>query len=125
MVRRMNTIDITVRADPATLKETAATALSAHKFRLTWDTDWHATAERGNKIVYAIAGAFAMYLKVGVRIGPGANPGESVLRLEKQSKGVGGGVWGVRKAKKNMEALRDGVAEFFRSRGDLVGVAES
>jgi hypothetical protein len=120
-----DTIDLVVVGDPARAKATAAAALGARTFRLTWTDEWSATAERGNKVANVFLGALAQYFKVGVRVMAAPTPGQSVVRLEKQSSGWAGGAIGANRTKKNLVTLRDELAGAFQQAGVLVGVQET
>ena len=121
----MDNIDLVVTGDPARAKATAIAALEARKFRLKWTDEWSGTAEKGNKWLNLVAGALAQYFKVGVRIMSAPQPGQSIVRLEKQSSGWAGGAIGASRTKKNMTGLRDELAAAFQSAGVLVTVQEA
>ena len=117
-------VSFTVIGDAATARNTVAAALEARRFRLTWDDDWTATAERGNKVANALAGAAAQYMKVLVTLHRGDDPEHTVIRVEKGSSGAMGGAIGVSRTTKNLLTLRDQLAETFSAAGVLVGTAE-
>jgi hypothetical protein len=119
-----DTIDLVVTGDPGRAKATAVAALEARKFKLKWTDEWSGTAERGNKFANVFLGALAQYFKVGVRVMSAPTPGQSIVRLEKQSSGWAGGAIGASRTKKNLVALRDELAGAFRQAGVLVGVQE-
>ena len=112
--------DFVLQGDPTHAKATVQQALEGRKFRLTWHDDWTATAERGNKVANALAGAAAQYFKVGVAIRSAAD-GNSVLRVERQSTGWMGGAIGASRTTKNLDVLRDELDTAFRDAGVLVG----
>ena len=112
--------DFTLQGDPAHAKVAVQQALEGRKFRLTWHDDWTATAERGNKVANALAGAAAQYFKVGVAIRSAAE-GNSVLRVERQSTGWMGGAIGASRTTKNLDGLRDELDTAFRASGVLIG----
>ena len=114
--------DFTLQGDPAHAKGTVEQALVGRKFRLTWHDDWTATAERGNKVANALAGAAAQYFKVGVAI-RSADDGNSILRVERQSTGWMGGAIGASRTTKNLEQLRSELEASFGAAGVLVGTA--
>lgn len=120
----MRTVEIVVEGDSETARVAANRALESRKFRLSWEDQWTAIAERGNKTVNALAGAFAQYFKVGLKLMSG-NPGEVVLRFEQQSTGAMGGVIGMRRSTKNMGSLKDELATAFQEQGVLVSVNET
>lgn len=120
----MKTIDFTVVGDPAAAKATAAAALEASKFRLSWADDWTATAERGSKVGNALGGAFAQYIKLGLEI-RSLDAAQSIVRLAQGSKGYMGGALGVRKTNKSIAKLRDELTGYFQTQGVLVGVNET
>ncbi len=121
---KTNYVNLTVVGDAGTAKATAAQALEARKFRVTWSDDWNATAERGNKLANALAGAAAQYMKVLVSLHTGTEPAHTVIRLEKGSSGAMGGAIGVSRTTKNLRTLRDELADTFQAAGVLVGVSE-
>jgi hypothetical protein len=114
-------IDFVVTGDPARAKATAEQALVSRKFRVSWDDDWTATAERGNKVANAVAGAAAQYFKVGVRV-MSSDAGHSIVRIERQSTGWMGGAIGASRTKKNLSSLKDELSATFEAAGVLVSV---
>jgi hypothetical protein len=114
--------DFTLQGDPAHAKGTVEQALVARKFRVSWHDDWTASAERGNKVANALAGAAAQYFKVGVAI-RSADDGNSILRVERQSTGWMGGAIGASRTTKNLEQLRSELEASFAAAGVLVGTA--
>lgn len=119
----MKYVDVAVRLDPAAAKERAVRDLESRKFRLRWEDEWFAVAERGNKWVGLIAGALAQYFKVGVRV-MAAEGGVTVVRFEKLASGAAGGLIGMRRAEKQMRELRDQFAGAADQGGVLAGVSE-
>jgi hypothetical protein len=115
--------DFLVVGDPVRARATIEEALVARKFRVAWSDDWTASAERGSKLANAIAGALAQYFKVGVRL-MSAEPGETTVRIERQSSGWMGGAIGASRTTKNMTALRTELETTFSSAGVLRGVTE-
>jgi hypothetical protein len=115
--------DFLVVGDPVKARATIEEALVARKFKVKWSDDWTATAERGSKLANAIAGAFAQYFKVGVRL-MSAEPGETTVRIERQSSGLMGGAIGASRTTKNMTALRTELESTFSGAGVLRGVTE-
>jgi hypothetical protein len=115
--------DFLVVGDPVRARATIEEALVARKFRVAWSDDWTASAERGSKVANAIAGALAQYFKVGVRL-MSAEPGETTVRIERQSSGWMGGAIGASRTTKNMTALRTELETTFSSAGVLRGVTE-
>ncbi|MEZ5271148.1 MAG: hypothetical protein R2694_02400 [Ilumatobacteraceae bacterium] len=67
----MEAVEFFVAGDANRAKATVVEALQNRKFRLTWNGDWDAVAERGNKVANVLAGAFAQYFKIGVVIRSG------------------------------------------------------
>lgn len=120
----MNTVDFIVSGDAARAKATAVSALETRKFKLTWQTEWDGTAERGNKVANALAGAFAQYFKVGVLVRT-APDGNGVIRLEKSSKGYMGGAVGAHRTTKNFDLLAADLEATFRAAGVLVHVQQT
>ena len=116
-------IDFLVAGDPVRARATIEEALVARKFKVNWIDDWTAVAERGSKVANALAGALAQYFKVGVRI-MSDQPGETTIRVERQSSGWMGGAIGVSRTVKNLKALRTELEATFSSAGVLRGVAE-
>lgn len=116
-------VDFTVTGDPARAKATAEQALTARKFRVTWNDDWTATAEQGSKVGNLLVGSFSPYFKIGVQL-RSSQPGETVIRVESQSSGMAGGAIGVARTRKNFSSLRTELEETFRTAGVLCGVQE-
>jgi hypothetical protein len=114
--------ELTLRGDPARVRATVQQALDTRRFRLTWHDEWTATAERGNKLVNALAGAAAQYFKVGMAIRSGGD-GNSILRIDRQSSGWTGGAIGAARTTKNLEQLRDELTATFHEAGVLVASA--
>jgi hypothetical protein len=118
----MKYVDVAVRLDAPAARDRAAQELEARKFKVKWEDDWYAVAERGNKWLNAVAGALAQYFKVGIRV-MGADE-VTVVRFEKLSSGWLGGAIGAMRVEKQMKALRDDFASAFDSVGLLAGVSE-
>jgi hypothetical protein len=116
-------IDFTVTGDPASARATAERALTERKFKVTWTSDWAGTAERGNKIANVALGALAQYFKVGVSV-MGANPGTTIVRIERQSSGWAGGAIGASRTTRNINSLRQELESTFSSAGVLQGVSD-
>jgi hypothetical protein len=116
-------IDFVVTGDPGSARATSERALIERKFKVTWQDEWSGTAERGSKVANALAGALAQYFKVGVRL-MSTNPGETVVRIERQSSGWMGGAIGASRTTKNLTALRLELASTFEAAGVLRGVSE-
>src|ERR1022692_3835275 len=114
-------IDFLVLGDPVKARATIEEALVARKFKVTWSDDWTATAERGSKVANALAGALAQYFKVGVRL-MSAQPGETTIRIERQSSGWMGGAIGASRTNKNLTALRSELEAAFAGAGVLRNV---
>lgn len=115
----MNAVEFVVAGDANRAKATVIEALESRKFRLTWLSDWDAYGERGNKIANAFAGAFAQYFKFDFIVRSGA-AGQSVIRLDKSSKGYMGGAVGAHRTTKNFDALAADLEATFRAAGVLV-----
>jgi hypothetical protein len=120
----MNSADFVVAGDAARAKATVVQALESRKFRLSWDTEWDGTAERGNKIANALAGALAQYFKIGVSVRT-APDGNGVIRIEKSSKGYMGGAVGAHRTTKNFDSLAADLEATFRAAGVLVHVQQA
>jgi hypothetical protein len=116
-------IDFVVTGDPGMARATAERALVERRFTVTWNDDWTGTAERGNKVANALAGALAQYFKVGLRL-MSTQPGETIVRVERQSSGWMGGAIGAARTNKNMAALRQELEATFGSAGVLRGVSD-
>jgi hypothetical protein len=115
-------LDFVVTGDSVRAKATAEQALVARKFRVTWQDDWAGMAERGSKVGNMVAGAAAQYFKVGLRIMSGTEPGQTIVRIEKQSSGWMGGAIGASRTTKNFASLKDELTATFESAGVLVSV---
>jgi hypothetical protein len=115
--------DFLVIGDPVRARATIEEALVARKFKVKWSDDWTATAERGSKVANALAGALAQYFKVGVHL-MSDQPGETTVRIERQSSGWLGGAIGASRTTKNLKALRTELETTFSSAGVLRGVTE-
>jgi hypothetical protein len=116
-------IDFLVTGDPASARATAEQALVTRKFGVVWQDEWTATAERGSKTANVMLGALAQYFKVGVRL-MGAQPGETVVRIERQSSGWAGGAIGASRTNKNLASLRTELEATFANAGVLRNVTE-
>jgi hypothetical protein len=116
-------IDFLVAGDPTAARATAEQALVARKFGVTWHDDWTATAERGSKAANLLAGALAQYFKGGVRL-MSASPGETTVRIERQSSGWMGGAIGANRTNKNLASLRGELEATFVAAGVLRNVSE-
>jgi hypothetical protein len=117
-------VEFVLIGDPARAKATAAQALEARKFKLSWHDDWSATAERGNKIANALAGAAAQYFRVDLRVMSASDGEQSIVRIDQKSSGWMGGAIGASRTKKNMAALREELTQTFSAASVLVGVRE-
>ena len=120
----MQSVDLAIRGDAAAARDAATNALQSKKFRLTWQDEWTATAERGSKVANVILGALAQYFKVGLRV-MSTEGGETVVRFERLSKGWMGGAIGAMRTRRNMERLRDEVKQAFEQQGILAWVKEN
>jgi len=116
-------IDFLVVGDPVRARATIEEELVARKFKVKWIDDWTAVAERGSKVANALAGALAQYFKVGVRL-MSEQPGETTVRIERQSSGWMGGAIGASRTTKNLKTLRSELEATFSSAGVLRGVTE-
>jgi hypothetical protein len=116
-------IDFLVVGDPAIARATIEAELVARKFKVAWSDDWTAVAERGSKVANALAGALAQYFKVGVRL-MSEQPGETTVRIERQSSGWMGGAIGAARTNKNLAALRTDLEATFSAAGVLRGVRD-
>jgi hypothetical protein len=115
--------DFEVTGDPTTARATAERALTDRKFKVQWQDEWSGVAERGNKVANAFAGAFAQYFKVAVKV-MSSTPGQTVVRIERQSSGYAGGAIGATRTTKNMQSLTKELEATFKAAGVLVGVAQ-
>ena len=116
-------IDFLVVGDPAIARATIEAELVARKFKVAWTDDWTGVAERGSKVANALAGALAQYFKVGVRL-MSEQPGETTVRIERQSSGWMGGFIGAARTNKNLAALRTDLEATFSAAGVLRGVRD-
>jgi hypothetical protein len=114
----MKTLDFHVEGDAGRAKATVTQALEARKFKVTWGSEWVATAERGNKIANIFLGALAQYFKVGVSVMT-APEGHGIIRVEKSSSGWMGGAIGARRTTKNFEGLKGELEAAFGTAGVL------
>ena len=115
--------DFEVLGDPATARATAERALTDRKFKVNWNDEWSGTAERGNKVANVLAGFLAQYFKVGVKVMSGT-PGQTVVRIERQSSGFAGGAVGAARTTKNMQSLTKELEATFKAAGVLVNVSQ-
>ena len=114
-------VDFLLVGDPTTARNTVENALVARGFHLAWSDPWTGIAERGSKTLNAFAGAFAQYMRVDVELRD-AGSGQTTFRLSKGSTGAMGGVLGVSKTRKNMQALRTELEQTFTQAGVLRGL---
>lgn len=117
----MDAVEFVVTGDANRAKATVIEALESRKFTLTWASDWDAVAQRGNKVAYALVGAFAQYLNFVVRIRTGV-VGEGIIRLEKATKGYMGGALGAHRTTKNFDSLAADLERTFQAAGVLTQV---
>ncbi|MGD1052571.1 MAG: hypothetical protein ABR950_01960 [Candidatus Dormibacteria bacterium] len=115
-------VDFLVAGDPAAARATAEQALIANGFKVIWLDEWTATAERGSRVGNALAGAFAQYFQVGVRL-MSAQTGETTVRIERQSSGMMGGLVGMARVRKNLTELCAQLQATFQAAGVLRGVS--
>lgn len=115
----MSAYEFTVTGDPATAKQTAAQALQAREFEMTWDEEWAGRAIRGSKAKAALFGAFAPYMEIGVKV-MAIDGGVSVIRLDQLTSGWFSGVIGVRRTDSAFVAVRDELGQTFDRAGVLV-----
>lgn len=118
----MTAINFVVAGDVARAKTTAVQALEEKGFRLKWDDEWTATAEKGSKARTALLGGFSQYINLKLEVRSGQAPEQSVIRLIQGSKGVMGGALGVAKTNKARNQLRDELTTTFQRAGVLVNV---
>ena len=116
--------DFIPSTDVETVRTVVEKALLARKFRVTWLNGATADAERGSKLANAIAGDFATYMKVGIRLHE-ANAGETALRLEKLSTGRIGGGFGGTRTKRNFQSLCKQLGQTFRDQGVLISTQDA
>ncbi|MGO8875204.1 MAG: hypothetical protein ACLQNG_05485 [Acidimicrobiales bacterium] len=116
-------VDFLVTGDPVAARATAERALVERQFKLSWQDEWTATAERGSKAMNVVAGALAQYFKVGVRLFA-TSPAETTVRIERQSSGWTGGAIGAARTTKNLASLRSELEATFGAAGVLRGVVE-
>ncbi|MCB0986102.1 MAG: hypothetical protein KDB06_15740 [Ilumatobacter sp.] len=119
----MEAVEFFVAGDANRAKATVVEALQNRKFRLTWNGDWDAVAERGNKVANVLAGAFAQYFKIGVVIRSGPD-GTGVIRIEKSSSGWMGGAVGASRTRKNFDGLAADLQATFQAAGVLQNVQQ-
>lgn len=119
----MKYVDVAVRLDAQAARDRAAQELAARKFKVAWQDEWYGLAERGNKVANIFLGALAQYFKFGVRV-MGAEGDVTVVRFEKLSSGMAGGLIGMSRTENQLKGLRDDFARAFDSAGLLSGVSE-
>ena len=120
-VADMKLVEFHIDGDAARAKATVVQALEARKFRLTWNGEWAAVAERGNKVLNVFLGAMAQYFKVGVAVLT-APEGHGVIQLEKSSSGWMGGAIGASRTTKNFDSLKAELEQTFGQAGVLRSV---
>jgi hypothetical protein len=113
----------TLVGEPGRAKATVAQALEGRGFRMTWNDDWTAIAERGSKVGNVLAGAMAQYFKVGVQI-RSAPEEQTVVVLDQLSSGWAGGAIGASRTKKNLRRLGEELTQSFQDAGMLVNKSE-
>ncbi|MCL2780610.1 MAG: hypothetical protein FWD74_03810 [Actinomycetia bacterium] len=113
------TVDFVVTGDPQRAQATVVTALAAAQFRLTWESPWSGVAERGNKTMNFLFGAFAQYFKVDMQL-TDAGDGRTVVRVVRSNSGAMGGVAGVARIRKQFAAVASALEHAFRGAGVLV-----
>jgi hypothetical protein len=116
-------IDFKVTGDPARAKATAERALTARGFQVNWQDYWSGTAERGNRVANVLAGAFVQYFKVGLAL-RSAEPGHTIVRIERLSSGWAGGAIGASRTTKNIANLGAELDATFRGAGVLASTTE-
>jgi len=114
----IDSADIRVAGDPTLVRDTAANALIARGFAITWSDTWTGVATKGSRGKQAVFGTFAQYLEVGISVY--AADGASVLHLSRPSTGVSSGLAGRAKARNNFAALTAELTEVFRHNGVLI-----
>jgi len=114
-------VDYLLAGDPVVARNTVEHALVARKFRVAWADPWTGSAERGSKVGNMLAGAFAQYMRVDIRLVDAGN-GLTTVRVSKASTGAMGGALGVSKTRKNLASLRAELEAVFAGAGVLRGV---
>jgi hypothetical protein len=123
-------IDFLVTGDPVAARTTTEATLFEQKFRLTWQDDWNASAERGSEGGNFLLGGLVTYLKLGLHIMSIAED-QFIVRLEAESSGnyVGQSAWvgesmGKRHMDDEFETLRSVLESAFTAAGTLRSVTE-
>ena len=120
----MQSVEFLVNGDPALARNTAAEILGQRGFKLTWTSDWSATAVRGSTTGNVLLGGFAQKFEVGLSVSSVGN-GQTVIRFERQNRGWMGGAVGAVRVTRNMNELRDQFRDAMSARGMLAGVQEA
>ncbi len=110
--------DISVAGVPDLARDTAAAALAARGFTLTWSDPWTGLASKGSRGKQMVFGAFAMHFEVGITVF--AVDGATVVRLTRPSTRVTGGLAGRARARKLFSTLTAELVEVFRANGVLL-----
>lgn len=119
----MDVVEFIVSGDAARAKATVVEALQQRRFRLKWSGEWDAVAERGNKVLNVLFGAFAQYFKVDVQIRT-APDGNGLIHIDKGSKGYMGGAVGAHRTSKNFDGLAADLQATFANAGVLLNVIQ-
>jgi hypothetical protein len=120
----VQSVEFLVNGDPALARNTAAEILGQRGFKLTWTSDWSATAVRGSTTGNVLLGGFAQKFEVGLSVSSVGN-GQTVIRFERQNRGWMGGAVGAVRVTRNMNELRDQFRDAMTSRGMLAGIQEA
>jgi len=116
--------DFVLATDTETARTVVEQALLGRGFRVVWLDGTTADAERGSKLANAVAGDFATYMKVGVRVHE-TDAGRAAFRLEKLSTGrIGGGVGGTR-TKRNFRSLCNQLVQAFKEEVVLISTHDA
>jgi hypothetical protein len=118
MTTPVDTREIPVTGDPAQARASVVQALEGRGFTVAWQDEWTGTAEKGSKGKQVLLGGFAPHLQVGISL-HSIDRG-TVVRLDRPSAGLSGGLMGRAKAVKQFNGVADDLVAAFRQAGVLL-----
>jgi hypothetical protein len=113
-----HSIAISVAGEPTLARDTAAGALTARGFKLTWSDPWNGIATKGSRGKQLMLGAFAPYFEVGVSVYSADNA--TIVQLTRPAASIAGGAAGRVRVKNQFSSLAAELSEVFRSNGVLL-----